>query len=134
MSNSGVSSVQRSPPHYLPLQCTHNLAPNLKGELTMRMYICAHFLMSNSGVFFCAKIPFSGAKIPFSGKTQHQNPSEFQHFIPRFNKTSLLCSPHSKRGDRGWKEAQRQGEDRMTWRKTLIYPWYLLPSHITSVV
>jgi hypothetical protein len=23
---------------------------------------------------------------------------EFQHFIPRFNKTSLLCRPHSKRG------------------------------------
>jgi hypothetical protein len=23
--------------------------------------------------------------------------AEFQHFIPRFNKTSLLCGPHSKR-------------------------------------
>ncbi len=24
--------------------------------------------------------------------------AEFQHFIPRFNKTSLLCGHHSKRG------------------------------------
>ncbi len=24
--------------------------------------------------------------------------AEFQHFIPRFNKISLLCGPHSKRG------------------------------------
>jgi hypothetical protein len=24
--------------------------------------------------------------------------AKFQHFIPRFNKTSLLCWPHSKRG------------------------------------
>ncbi len=24
--------------------------------------------------------------------------AEFRHFIPRFNKTSLLCRPHSKRG------------------------------------
>ncbi len=31
--------------------------------------------------------------------------AEFQHFIPRFNKTSSLCGPHS--GDRGWKEVQR---------------------------
>jgi hypothetical protein len=23
---------------------------------------------------------------------------EFQHFIPKFNKISLLCKPHSKRG------------------------------------
>jgi len=23
---------------------------------------------------------------------------EFQHFKPRFNKTSLFCGPHSKRG------------------------------------
>jgi hypothetical protein len=25
---------------------------------------------------------------------------EFQHFIPRFNKISLLCGPHSNRGYR----------------------------------
>jgi hypothetical protein len=31
---------------------------------------------------------------------------EFQHFIPRFNKTSLLCYL-TQRGDKGWKEAQR---------------------------
>jgi hypothetical protein len=29
--------------------------------------------------------------------------AEFQHFIPRFNKTSLLCGPRSKRGIEGEK-------------------------------
>jgi hypothetical protein len=29
--------------------------------------------------------------------------AEFQHFMPRFNKTSLLCGPHSKRGIGGEK-------------------------------
>jgi hypothetical protein len=39
--------------------------------------------------------------------------AEFHHFIiiPRFyNKTSLLCGPHSKKeGIGGWKEAQKRG-------------------------
>jgi hypothetical protein len=34
--------------------------------------------------------------------------AEFQHFIPIFNKISLLCGPPSKRGKEGEKEAQRQ--------------------------
>jgi len=46
--------------------------------------------------------------------------AEFQHFIPRFNKISLLCWPDSKRGIGGWKETQRQGEDRMAVMKTLL--------------
>jgi hypothetical protein len=33
----------------------------------------------------------------------HALNAEFQHFIPRFNKTSLLCGPHSKRGYGGEK-------------------------------
>jgi hypothetical protein len=35
--------------------------------------------------------------------------AEFQHFIPIFNKISLLCGPPSKRGKEGEKEAQRHG-------------------------
>jgi hypothetical protein len=35
---------------------------------------------------------------------------EFHHFILRFNKISLLCAHHWKRGIGGWKEAQRQGD------------------------
>jgi len=45
--------------------------------------------------------------------------AEFQHFKPKFNKTSLLYGPHSKRG-KGWKKAQKQGEDEMTLIKTLV--------------
>jgi hypothetical protein len=47
--------------------------------------------------------------------------AEFQHFIPRFNKTSLLADL-TQRGDRRWKDAQRQGVK--TWwllRKTLLW-------------
>jgi hypothetical protein len=29
--------------------------------------------------------------------------AEFQHFTPKFNKTSLFCGPHSKRGIGGEK-------------------------------
>jgi len=36
--------------------------------------------------------------------------TEFQHFILRFNKISLLYTNTTKRGVRGWKEAQRQGD------------------------
>jgi hypothetical protein len=36
--------------------------------------------------------------------------AEFQHFIPIFNKISLLCGPPSKRGKEGEKEAQRHGD------------------------
>jgi hypothetical protein len=43
--------------------------------------------------------------------------AEFQHVRPRFNKLSLLCGLIG-----GWKQAQRQGEDRVTLMKTLI-PW-----------
>ncbi len=48
--------------------------------------------------------------------------AEFQHFILRLIKMSLLWKYHSKRfpGDSGWKEAQRQGEDRITLQITLI--------------
>jgi hypothetical protein len=45
--------------------------------------------------------------------------AEFQHFILRFNKISLFTD--SKRGVRGWKEAQRQGEDRVNLRIPLLY-------------
>jgi hypothetical protein len=48
--------------------------------------------------------------------------AEFQHLIPK----SLIKLPYfadlTQTGDRGWKEAQRQGEDRMTLRKTLLDP------------
>jgi hypothetical protein len=37
--------------------------------------------------------------------------AEFQHFIPRFNKISLLYRYRWKRGW-GWKEARRQGDFR----------------------
>jgi hypothetical protein len=55
--------------------------------------------------------------------------AEFQDF----NKTSLLCRPHSKsqRGDKEWKESQRQGEDMMTLRSpkhcitTVLNPYML---------
>ncbi len=46
--------------------------------------------------------------------------AEFQHFIPRFNKNFLPLGTSLKEGIGGWKEAQRQGEDWMTLRKTLI--------------
>jgi hypothetical protein len=39
--------------------------------------------------------------------------AEFEHFIPRFNTTSLLCRPYSKRGlgvKRGPKTGRRQDE------------------------
>jgi hypothetical protein len=32
----------------------------------------------------------------------------------------------TQRGDRGWKEAQRQGEDKMTLRKTVSFSNFLL--------
>jgi hypothetical protein len=51
--------------------------------------------------------------------------AEFQHFIPRFNKTSSL-----KEGIGGCKEAQIQGEDRMTLRKnSIILPTNLVYLH-----
>jgi len=43
---------------------------------------------------------------------------QVQHFIPKFNKTSLLCGPHSKEG-LGGENRPWTGEDRMTLRKTL---------------
>jgi hypothetical protein len=47
--------------------------------------------------------------------------AEFQHFIPKFNKTSFLCGPHSKGGIVGEKRLRdRANEDRMTLRKTLL--------------
>ncbi len=46
--------------------------------------------------------------------------AEFQHFIPRFNKTSFLLQTSVKEGIGGEKQAQRQGEDRMTLRKTFM--------------
>jgi len=48
--------------------------------------------------------------------------AEFQHFfIPRFNKTSCYFADLTQRGgDRGSKEAQRQGEDRMTFKQNSI--------------
>jgi hypothetical protein len=46
--------------------------------------------------------------------------AEFQHFIPRFNKNYLTLQTSLKEGIGGWKEAQRQGEDRMTLRKTFM--------------
>ncbi len=46
--------------------------------------------------------------------------AEYEHFILRFIKMSLLCRYFVKEGIGGWKEAQRQGEDRVTLRITLI--------------
>ncbi len=48
--------------------------------------------------------------------------AEFQHFfIPRFNKTSFYFADVTQRErDRGWIEAQRQGEDRMTFKENSI--------------
>jgi hypothetical protein len=48
--------------------------------------------------------------------------AEFQDFILRFNKMSLLrdFADTIEREDRGWKEAQREGEDRVTLRITLL--------------
>jgi hypothetical protein len=44
---------------------------------------------------------------------------EFQHFIPRFNKNSLLWGPHSKKGIESEKRRpQRRGKERVTLRKT----------------
>ncbi len=46
--------------------------------------------------------------------------AEFQYFIPRFNKNFLTLQTSPKEGDQGWwKETQRQGENRVTLRKTL---------------
>jgi len=54
-------------------------------------------------------------------ETSALNMLEFQHFMPRFKKTFLLCGPLSKRGwDSEWKEAQRQGEYRATLINTLM--------------
>jgi hypothetical protein len=36
--------------------------------------------------------------------------TEFQRFIPRFNKISLLCGYHYKRWDRGAKAEEIRGE------------------------
>jgi len=44
----------------------------------------------------------------------------FQHFIPRWYKKLPYFADLTQRGDRGWKQAQRQGEDRITLRKTLL--------------
>jgi len=46
--------------------------------------------------------------------------AEFQHFILRLNKISLLWG-HTERGDRGWKQARREGEDRVTFWIILIF-------------
>ncbi len=43
--------------------------------------------------------------------------AETQHFIPRFNRISLLCEPHSKRGDRG---GERRTKDKVSLQKTLL--------------
>jgi len=36
----------------------------------------------------------------------------------------LYFADTTERGDRGWKEAQRQGEDRVTVQITLLCPWF----------
>jgi hypothetical protein len=46
--------------------------------------------------------------------------AEFQHFILRFNKNVFTLRIPLKEGIGGWKEAQRQGEDRVTLRITRI--------------
>jgi hypothetical protein len=53
----------------------------------------------------------------------------FSLSYPDLIKTSLLWGPHSKRGGIvGGKEAQRQGEERITLRKTLSMDIYIFCS------
>ncbi len=44
---------------------------------------------------------------------------KFQHSIPRFNKKTLFCRP-TQGEDSEWKEAQKQGVDKVNLRKTLL--------------
>jgi len=52
--------------------------------------------------------------------------AEFQHFVPSYSISycdlikCLYFADTTERGDRGWKEAQRLGEDRVTLRRTLL--------------
>jgi hypothetical protein len=56
--------------------------------------------------------------------------AEYHHFTLRWSISywdllkSLYFADTTERGDRGWKEAQRQGEDRVTLWITLI-PWWI---------
>jgi hypothetical protein len=66
--------------------------------------------------------------------------AEFQHFVLRCNISywDLIKCPYfadsTERGDRGWKEAQRQGEDRVSLWITLLWDGcriWLLEGHST---
>jgi hypothetical protein len=58
---------------------------------------------------------------------------EYQHFILRFIKMSLLCEYYWNKGYLGWKEAQRQGEDRNTLRITLMSPFFRAISFVLLI-
>jgi hypothetical protein len=48
--------------------------------------------------------------------------AEFHHFILRFNKNFICFADTTERRDRGWKQAQREGEEeRVTLRITLLF-------------
>ncbi len=63
--------------------------------------------------------------------------AEFEHFILSCSNSSwdlmkcLYFSDTTERGDRGWKGTQRQGEDRVTLRITLLYSETLDLSNFT---
>jgi len=49
----------------------------------------------------------------------------FSILYPDLIKVASFVVDLTQRGDRGWKEAQREDEDKATLRKTLLYHWCL---------
>jgi hypothetical protein len=72
--------------------------------------------------YICFRSPYMYHYYNYSLKPCALN-AYLQHFVLRFNKISLLrrwCDDTTERGDRGWKQGQRQGEDRVTLLITLL--------------
>jgi hypothetical protein len=79
-------------------------------------------------VFFSIKFTFSMYNFPettysFTAPTYTTARITFSISYPAFKKIPYFVDP-TLRGGRGWKEAQRQGQDKVTLRKTLLPRWY----------
>ncbi len=112
--NSNINLVEVHTPLCACI-CSAYLLPRARSRTSWTWCPISFFLSASTAVTYIFTAPTCTTTIVTSNFCALN--AEFQHFIPRFNKTSLLCGSHSKRGDTGWKEAQRQGEDMMTLRK-----------------
>ncbi len=102
-STSTLSLVQKcQPPRGTNSEMHHFLCQTEFHPILTRLYF---FLSASTGATYIFTTPTCTTTIITSNCALN---AEFQHFIPRFNKTSLLCGPHSKMGQ-GVKRGPKTG-------------------------